>query len=77
MTDQDESEDMLARAGRARERETRAGEHEREARRKAAAESDPGLAAVHRTEAETHARAARVHHDAVEFQTRHAQEHVE
>jgi len=66
---------MLARAERARKREARALEHERTAQRKAEAESDPNMAEVHRVEAETHARAARVHHDAIEFQTKHAQEH--
>ena len=66
---------MRDRAARARAREARALEHERDAQRKADTEGDPAMAAMHRVEAETHARAARVHHDAIEFQTRHAHEH--
>ena len=75
MTDQDLAGAALARAERARERETRALEHAREARRRAEESTDPDAVEIYRREAKVHGRAAQVHHEAMEVQARHARDH--
>ena len=67
--------EALARVERAKERKTRALAHAREARRKAEESTDPETAEAYRHEANVHGRAARVHHEAMEVQARHAREH--
>lgn len=64
-----------AREQRAREREARALAHGREAQRRADAATDPETAEAFRHEADVHARAAKVHRDAVGLQDQHAREH--
>ena len=76
MTDQDLAGEALARVERARERENRALEHAREARRRAEESPDPDTAEAYWLEANLHGRAARVHHEATEVQARHARDHA-
>lgn len=75
MNDPDLVGEALARAERARERETRALEHEREAKRRAEECTDADSAEAYRIEAGIHGRAARIHREAMEVQTRHARDH--
>jgi hypothetical protein len=75
MNDPDLVGAALARAELARERETRALAHEREAKRRAEECTDAASAEAYRLEASVHGRAARVHHEGMEVQTRHAREH--
>jgi hypothetical protein len=76
MTDRDLVGEALARQERAREREARALAHEREARRRADEAPSEESAEAYRGEAETYARAARLQHDAVEIQAKHAGDHA-
>jgi hypothetical protein len=64
-----------ARVTSARECEARALSHQRIADRKAEEAPDPESAAAHRAEAMIHARAAKIHREAVELQAEHAQQH--
>jgi hypothetical protein len=75
MNDRDVGAEARAREQRAREREARARAHELEAKRKAQAASDPETAKAFWDEADVHARAASVHHAAVDLQAKHAREH--
>jgi hypothetical protein len=75
MNDRDYADAARARAQRARERQVRALQHEREAEHRAQAATDPETVASLRLEAATHARAAHVHREAIEFQAWHARQH--
>lgn len=68
--------EALARQERAREREARAPAHEREARRRTDEAPSEESAEAYRAEAETHAQAARLQHEAVEFPGEHARDHA-
>jgi hypothetical protein len=75
MNDREMAEEARARLQRATEREARALEHQHEAERKADAAGDPESARAYRDEAATHARAARLHRDAIAVQATHEDEH--
>lgn len=75
MNDPDVGAEARAREQRAREREARAHAHALEAQRNAEAATDPETAKAFRDEADFHARAAGVHHAAVDLQAKHAREH--
>ena len=75
MNSREHADAVRARERRAREREARAVSHQRAAVRKADTASDPIAARAHLAEADMHARAAQVHHEAAELQGSHAREH--
>lgn len=75
MNDRQMAVDARAREQRAREREARALAHQRTAAHKAREAPDAESAAVHQFEAEIHGRAARLQHQAIDAQVRHALAH--
>lgn len=75
MNDSDQVGEARAREQRAREREARARSHQLQADQEAKEATDPETTRRLRAEAQVHARAAKLHHEAVEIQANHAREH--